>query len=106
MGSGFTHCDALIPMIGLLTSIEHGPPSNVVILRVTVLHFLDRGLCPLCAALALHQDVVQREPSTGQMVRINFRFVNSNIPNRDSSRPKPDRLTPPNGSSARWTWGG
>ena len=32
-------------------------------------------------------------------IRISFLLTNSSMPNRPSSRPKPERLTPPNGSS-------
>ena len=35
-----------------------------------------------------------------QPMRISFLFVNSSAPKRPSSRPEPERLMPPNGSSA------
>ena len=41
-----------------------------------------------------------QRPAVGQVtVRISFLLTNSSMPKRPSSRPKPERFTPPNGSS-------
>jgi len=49
--------------------------------------------------IELHAEGDEILESLVQLTRMSFLFTNSSIPYLPSSRPKPERLTPPNGSS-------
>jgi hypothetical protein len=52
------------------------------------------------AAATRRRTVGGSKAETLQPMRMSFLFTNSSMPNLPSSRPNPDRFTPPNGSSA------